>query len=150
MADPFDLGRFVRAQDPVLDQVRRELADGRKRSHWMWFVFPQLRGLGRSATARRYGIGSLAEAQAYLAHPVLGPRLVELTGLVNRVEGRSVHEIFGSGGGDYLAHEAGVPLLGKIPIEQAVATGGDDGKPVALQLGATRPGSGRTFSTSRL
>ena len=96
MADPFDLDRFVRAQDPVLDQVRRELADGRKRSHWMWFVFPQLRGLGRSATALRYGIGSLAEARAYLAHPVLGPRLVECTGLVNKVEGRSVHQIVGS------------------------------------------------------
>ena len=96
MADPFGLGRFVRAQDPVLDQVRRELADGRKRGHWMWFVFPQLRGLGRSPTALRYGIGSLAEAKAYLAHAVLGPRLVECTGLVNKVEGRSVHQIFGS------------------------------------------------------
>ena len=96
MADPFDLARFVRAQDPVLDQVRRELSDGRKRSHWMWFVFPQLRGLGRSATVLRYGIGLLAEAKAYLAHPVLGPRLVECTGLVNRGEGRSIHQIFGS------------------------------------------------------
>ena len=96
MSDAFDLDRFVRAQDPVLDQVRRELGEGRKRSHWMWFVFPQLRGLGRSATAQRYGIGSLDEARAYLAHPVLGPRLVECTGLVNRVEGRSVHQIFGS------------------------------------------------------
>ena len=95
MADPFDLDRFVRAQDPVLDQVRRELGEGRKRSHWMWFVFPQLRGLGRSATAQRYGIGSLSEAKAYLAHPVLGPRLVECTGLVNKVEGRSAHQIFG-------------------------------------------------------
>jgi uncharacterized protein (DUF1810 family) len=96
MSDAFDLDRFVRAQDPVLDQVRRELGEGRKRSHWMWFVFPQLRGLGRSATAQRYGIGSLDEARAYLAHPVLGPRLVECTGLVNRVEGRSAYEIFGS------------------------------------------------------
>ena len=96
MSDAFDLDRFVRAQDPVLDQVRRELGEGRKRSHWMWFVFPQLRGLGRSATAQRYGIGSLGEARAYLAHPVLGPRLVECTGLVNRVEGRSAYEIFGS------------------------------------------------------
>ena len=96
MADPSGLERFVRAQEPVLDQVRRELGEGRKRSHWMWFVFPQLRGLGRSATAQHYGIGSLAEARAYLAHPVLGPRMVECTGLVNRVEGRSVHQIFGS------------------------------------------------------
>ena len=76
--------------------MRRELGEGRKRSHWMWFVFPQLRGRGRSATALRYGIGSLAEAKAYLAHPVLGPRLVECTGLVNKVEGRSAHQIFGS------------------------------------------------------
>ena len=96
MADPFDLHRFVRAQDPVMAGVRRELGEGRKRSHWMWFVFPQLRGLGRSATAQRYGVGSLDEARAYLAHPVLGPRLVECTELVKRVEGRSVHEIFGS------------------------------------------------------
>ncbi len=96
MPDPFDLDRFVQAQNPVLAQVRRELGEGRKRGHWMWFVFPQLKGLGRSATARHYGIGSLAEARAYLAHPVLGPRLVECAGLVNRVEGRSVHQIFGS------------------------------------------------------
>ena len=96
MPDAFDLDRFVQAQDPVLAQVRRELAEGRKRSHWMWFVFPQLKGLGRSATARHYGIASLAEARAYLAHPVLGRRLAECAALVNRVEGRSVHEIFGS------------------------------------------------------
>jgi len=94
--DPFDLDRFLVAQGPVLAQARRELAEGRKRTHWMWFVFPQLRGLGRSATARHYGVGSLAEAKAYLAHPVLGPRLVECAGLVNRVEGRSAHRIFGS------------------------------------------------------
>lgn len=96
MSDPFDLDRFVQAQEPVLAQVRRELAEGRKRSHWMWFVFPQLRSLGRSPTAQHYGIGSLAEARAYMAHPVLGPRLVECTELVNRVEGRSAHQIFGS------------------------------------------------------
>ena len=86
----------MQAQDPVLAEVRRELRDGRKRTHWMWFVFPQLRALGRSPTALRYGIASLAEAQAYMAHPVLGPRLVECTALVVAVEGRSVHEIFGS------------------------------------------------------
>ena len=96
MSDAFDLERFVLAQDPVLDAVRRELAEGRKRSHWMWFVFPQLAGLGRSAVARHYGLASLAEARAYLAHPLLGPRLVECTGLVNRVEGRSAHAILGS------------------------------------------------------
>jgi len=96
MPDPFDLDRFVQAQDPVLAQVRLELADGRKRTHWMWFLFPQLRGLGHSPMAQRYAIASLAEAQAYLEHPVLGPRLTECTGLVLKVEGRSIHQILGS------------------------------------------------------
>ena len=96
MTDEFDLDRFIRAQEPVMTQVRQELAAGRKRSHWMWFVFPQLAGLGHSAMARRYAISSLAEAQAYLEHPVLGSRLVELTELVNQVNGRSIREIFGS------------------------------------------------------
>ena len=96
MADGFDLDRFVQAQGPVLAQVRQELSAGRKRSHWMWFVFPQLAGLGHSAMARRYAVASLAEARAYLGHPLLGPRLVELTALVNRVDGRSAREVFGS------------------------------------------------------
>ena len=96
MPDPFDLSRFVTAQDPVMAQVRDELRKGEKRSHWMWFVFPQIAGLGHSAMARHYAISSLAEAQAYLDHPVLGPRLIELTELVNRVSGRSIHQIFGS------------------------------------------------------
>jgi uncharacterized protein (DUF1810 family) len=78
-SDPFDLERFVAAQAPVWPQVAAELAAARKRSHWMWFVFPQLRGLGRSAMAERYGIASRAEAAAYLAHPLLGRRLVEAT-----------------------------------------------------------------------
>lgn len=77
-------------------QVRRELCDGRKASHWMWFVFPQLAGLGHSAMARHYALHSLAEAQAYLAHPVLGPRLVECTALINKVAGRTAHAILGS------------------------------------------------------
>ncbi|WP_270935612.1 DUF1810 domain-containing protein [Falsiroseomonas oryzae] len=96
MADPFDLERFVQAQDAVMGDVRREIQLGRKRTHWMWFVFPQLRALGRSPTAQRYGIASLAEAQAYMAHPVLGPRLVECAELVLAVPGRTAHEIFGS------------------------------------------------------
>ena len=91
-----DLERFVRAQEPVLAQVQCELADGRKRTHWMWFVFPQLAGLGHSAMARRYAIASLDEARAYLAHPLLGPRLLNCAALVNRIEGRSIHEILGS------------------------------------------------------
>jgi uncharacterized protein (DUF1810 family) len=94
--DPFDLKRFVDAQAPVYGNVVAELRDGRKRSHWMWFVFPQLRGLGGSAMAARYGISSLEEAGAYLSHPVLGPRLRECTQLVNGVQGRSIGQIFGS------------------------------------------------------
>jgi uncharacterized protein (DUF1810 family) len=77
--DPFDLERFVAAQAPLWTQVMAELSAARKASHWMWFVFPQLRGLGTSAMAERYGIASRAEAAAYLAHPLLGPRLVEAT-----------------------------------------------------------------------
>ncbi len=94
-ADPFNLQRFVDAQAPVYDQVLRELQAGRKRSHWSWFIFPQLQGLGSSAMATRYAIGSLAEARAYLAHPVLGPRLEECVALVNQVEGRSAEAILG-------------------------------------------------------
>lgn len=90
------LDEFVAAQDPVFPAVLTELRAGRKRTHWMWFVFPQLAALGRSATAKLYGLGGLAEARAYFAHPVLGPRLVECTRLVNAVEGRTAHEIFGS------------------------------------------------------
>ena len=95
MAD-FDLDRFVRAQDPVIAAVRAELAHARKRTHWMWFVFPQIAGLGFSATARRYAIGTLDEAKAYAAHPVLGPRLTECTALVLTAQDRTVHDIFGS------------------------------------------------------
>ena len=94
--DPFDLTRFVVAQAPVYDTVVEELRGGRKRSHWMWFVFPQLRGLGGSPTAVHYGISSLQEARAYLEHERLGPRLHECTRLVNQVQGRSIAEIFGS------------------------------------------------------
>lgn len=96
MTDPHDLQRFVAAQDPVFDRVLRELEEGRKASHWMWFVFPQLRGLGSSPMAQRYAVASLDEARAYLAHPVLGPRLRQATRLVNRVEGRSITQILGT------------------------------------------------------
>ncbi|MGJ0396791.1 MAG: DUF1810 domain-containing protein [Methylocystis sp.] len=94
--DPYDLARFVAAQEPVYSLAIAELASGRKRSHWMWFVFPQIEGLGASAMAQRYAIRSLNEARAYLDHPLLGMRLKECVGLVNEVEGRSAHEIFGS------------------------------------------------------
>ncbi len=96
MDDPFDLQRFVEAQASVYDDVLAELRVGRKRSHWMWFVFPQIAGLGFSFMARRFAITSLAEAKAYLAHPVLGERLRECTALVNAVAGRSIDDIFGS------------------------------------------------------
>ena len=93
--DPFDLQRFVDAQARVYDTVLGELHDGRKRSHWMWFVFPQLRGLGSSPTAVRFAISSIDEARAYLAHELLGPRLRECTALVATVDGRTAEEIFG-------------------------------------------------------
>lgn len=94
--DPFDLKRFVDAQAAVYGNVVGELRDGRKRSHWMWFVFPQLRGLGGSPTAVHYGISSLDEARAYLDHALLGPRLRECARLVTGVQGRSAAQIFGS------------------------------------------------------
>ncbi len=87
---------FVQAQDPVYGQVVAELAAGRKESHWMWFVFPQLAGLGHSSMARRFALTGLAEAQAYLAHGVLGPRLTDCTTLVLRHNDRTAHDIFGS------------------------------------------------------
>ena len=94
--DPFDLQRFVAAQDRVLPEVLDELAQGRKRTHWMWFVFPQHAALGMSATARHFGIRSPDEARAYFAHPVLGPRLKQCCAILLEVQGRSAHEIFGS------------------------------------------------------
>jgi uncharacterized protein (DUF1810 family) len=94
--DDYDLRRFVTAQTPVLANVLEELKAGHKRSHWMWFVFPQLRGLGHSPTARFYGIGSLDEARAYHAHPLLGPRLTLCTRTVLESSISSLHEIFGS------------------------------------------------------
>ncbi|MCK1654267.1 DUF1810 domain-containing protein [Bradyrhizobium sp. 149] len=96
MTDPFDLIRFVRAQDPVYRDIQGELIRGRKQSHWMWFVFPQIAGLGFSAMSQRYAIASRAEAKAYLGHPILGPRLIECTRLVLAVEGRTINAILGA------------------------------------------------------
>jgi uncharacterized protein (DUF1810 family) len=95
-SDPFDLQRFVDAQERVYSGVLDELRVGRKRSHWIWFIFPQIAGLGSSPTAARYAISSLAEARAYLHHVLLGPRLHECAQLVNAVQGRSISDIFGS------------------------------------------------------
>jgi uncharacterized protein (DUF1810 family) len=94
-ADPWDLQRFVQAQEPVFESVRRELRRGRKDSHWMWFVFPQISGLGFSATSARYAISGLDEARAYLEHPVLGPQLRECVRLVLDAPG-DAESIFGS------------------------------------------------------
>lgn len=95
MDDLYRLQRFVEAQERVIDDVRCELQAGRKRTHWMWFVFPQIQGLGHSPMAERFAISSLREAEAYLAHPILGARLRECTQLVNNIEGRSISDIFG-------------------------------------------------------
>ncbi|KVH79000.1 calpastatin [Burkholderia ubonensis] len=118
MDDPYDLQRFVDAQDPVYEQVCDELRSGRKRSHWMWFVFPQIEGLGDSVMAQRYAIASLREADAYLRHPVLGERLRECTRLVNHVDGRSIQEIFGYP--DYLKFRSSVTLFAHATSDNAV------------------------------
>jgi uncharacterized protein (DUF1810 family) len=94
--DPFHLDRFVRAQEPDYDRALKEIAGGRKRSHWMWYIFPQVAGLGLSSTSQRYAIGSLDEARAYLGHPILGSRLLECAEATLNVKGRSAHDIFGS------------------------------------------------------
>ncbi len=93
--DPFDLMRFVRAQEPVFDGVLTELRGGAKRSHWMWFIFPQIEGLGGSPTSRYYSIRNAGEARAYLDHPVLGPRLLECAAVLLALQGRSASDIFG-------------------------------------------------------
>jgi uncharacterized protein (DUF1810 family) len=94
--DPHDLQRFLAAQDPIYATVVAELRAGRKESHWMWFIFPQLAGLGSSAMAERYAIRDQEEAAAYLAHPILGARLRECAELVLAVQGRTIHEILGA------------------------------------------------------
>jgi uncharacterized protein (DUF1810 family) len=109
----FDPDRFVQAQDAVYERVRRELREGRKRGHWMWFVFPQLSGLGFSEMAQRYAIATLGEAAAYLEHPILGPRLIECSELVNQVEGRTINEIFGTP--DDLKFHSSMTLFASIP-----------------------------------
>ena len=95
MTDPYQLQRFVDAQNPLFEQVCAELRQGRKRTHWMWFIFPQIKGLGSSPTAIEFAISSLQEAEAYVRHPILGPRLRECSRLVTLVEGRSINQIFG-------------------------------------------------------
>ncbi len=96
VGDPHDLNRFVQAQADDYARALAEIKSGRKQSHWMWYIFPQFDGLGFSSTSKRYAIKSIAEAQAYLAHPVLGPRLIECAEAVLGIKGRSAFEIFGS------------------------------------------------------
>jgi len=116
-SDPHELQRFVEAQDPVIDRVKRELRAGRKRSHWMWFVFPQVAGLGSSPRAQRYAIRSAAEAEAYLDHPVLGPRLRECTEIVTGLSGRSAADVFGSP--DDLKFRSSMTLFAAVAAEPA-------------------------------
>ena len=117
MDDPYDLERYVRAQDPVFAQVCAELAAGHKQSHWMWFIFPQLRGLGSSPMAQRYAIGSADEARAYLEHRLLGERLRTCTQLVNRIENRTVQAIFGYP--DYLKFHSSMTLFARAAAHAA-------------------------------
>lgn len=119
MTDAFDLERFVDAQAPVYPRVLSELRQGRKQSHWMWFIFPQLAGLGHSAMARRYGLSSRVEAVAYLGHAILGTRLRECTALVNAVEGRTIYEILGSP--DDLKFRSSMTLFAAVSPEPAFA-----------------------------
>ena len=116
MSDPFNLQRFVDAQAPVYQAVVRELAAGEKRSHWMWFVFPQIAGLGLSPTSVFFAISSLDEAKAYGAHPILGARLVECAGLVLRVEGRPARQIFGAV--DESKFRSSMTLFSRASLEQ--------------------------------
>lgn len=116
--DPYNLSRFVLAQEPVYESVLAELKAGRKRTHWMWFVFPQAAGLGQSPMSRKYAIGSEDEARAYLAHPTLGARLRECTQLVLKIEGRTIHDIFGSP--DDLKFRSCMTLFSSVAPEDAL------------------------------
>ena len=119
VSDRYNLSRFVAAQDPVFSRVCAELAAGRKQSHWMWFIFPQIAGLGHSPMAQRFAIASRAEALAYLGHGVLGSRLRECTALVNAVEGRTINEILGSP--DDLKFRSSMTLFGAVSSEALFA-----------------------------
>jgi uncharacterized protein (DUF1810 family) len=119
VSDPYHLERFLEAQNPLIARVCAELAAGRKRSHWMWFIFPQLQGLGSSRTARLYAIASVEEARAYLAHEVLGERLRECTRLVNQIEGRSIEAIFGYP--DHLKFCSCMTLFARVAVDAGAA-----------------------------
>jgi uncharacterized protein (DUF1810 family) len=118
-ADPYDLQRFAEAQAQINSRVTAELAAGAKQSHWMWFIFPQIAGLGFSAMAQRYAIGSRAEAEAYLAHPILGARLIECTRLVLGVKNRTIHDILGSP--DDVKFRSSMTLFGAVSDDPSFA-----------------------------
>lgn len=118
MSDPYHLQRFVDAQQPVLENVCRELRDGRKRSHWMWFVFPQIRGLGHSDMARKFAISSREEAEAYLKHPILGPRLRECSRIVAALGGRTIEDIFGYP--DTMKFQSSMTLFSQVAADNEV------------------------------
>jgi uncharacterized protein (DUF1810 family) len=121
MTDPFDLARFVDAQGATYPQALQELKAGHKRSHWMWFIFPQLAGLGLSTMAQRYAISGLDEARVYLQHPVLGERLRTCTAAVNTVTDRTAHQVFGSP--DDMKFRSSMTLFGRAePAEPAFRT----------------------------
>jgi uncharacterized protein (DUF1810 family) len=118
MQDPFNLARFVTAQEPCYERVLAELRHGHKSTHWMWFIFPQIAGLGRSPTAQFYALGSLEEARAYLSHPLLGPRLVECTAAANGVPDGSAYDIFGSM--DELKFRSSMTLFAVAALDEPV------------------------------
>jgi uncharacterized protein (DUF1810 family) len=126
MNDPYDLQRFVNAQNEqygraghtIFDEACEELRAGAKRSHWMWFVFPQIKGLGSSPFARKFAISSVAEAQAYLLHPVLGPRLIDCTQLMNQIQGRTAGQILG--GIDEMKFRSSMTLFSAATTENRV------------------------------
>ena len=120
MKDPHNLQRFVDAQEAIFEQVRAQLRAGRKASHWMWFIFPQIAGLGHSPIAIRYAISSRQEAEAYLIHPLLGPRLRECSRLVNLVEGRSIEQILGYP--DNLKFRSCMTLFAQVPTDNQIFT----------------------------
>jgi uncharacterized protein (DUF1810 family) len=143
-ADPFNLARFLDAQRSSYHTALEELQSGRKRSHWMWFIFPQLRGLGHSATAQFYAIASLDEARAYLAHPVLGPRLHTCTSAATSLRGRSLTTIFGSP--DDLKFRSCMTLFAAAAPDSIFATALQtlcDGQPDAATLRLLQPAPSR-------
>jgi uncharacterized protein (DUF1810 family) len=143
-ADPHELNRFVKAQQANYDEALAEIQRGRKRSHWMWYVFPQFDGLGSSALSRLYAIKSVAEAEAYLAHPILGSRLISCAEATMAIEGRSAHDIFGSP--DDMKLKSCATLFARVSASGSVFhrlldkyfQGQHDGRTLAL-LGTDRP-----------